>query len=500
MLSYSTGDWLVVATPRGVALLAADVPAPTGAAVWEGMASGDAIAAAIEGLVGEFGTSLTALPAFAVLSYDEEGRPGRLVVRGPVHARTTDRDGGTEQISGLGVTTWNERSLDSAVAVELSVVSGAETLPLRDGVVRGGAVRWAAADAPASAASASPAAPAAVPPSAAVPPPGPEGEQAGIAQPETPPLPPLPPLPAAPVAGVPAVAVPSPPVPPAPVPSVAVPPVPHPSVSDPSVSDPSVPADAARATPVPDEPAGSAPGAPSGAHDTRVPDPGNTLASPDIADPEGDAGYDDFVFGETRMSSVEDAAVRVLGDEGDGLPPVSAGAVPRPGSSETGPAVAMPPAGGDHDGETISAEQLAALQARLAGGEFGQHPAPAVPPLPVAEAPRAVPTLVLSTGERIALDRGAIVGRRPRAVRANGALPHLVTVPSPNQDISRSHVEIRVEGRDVMVVDLNTMNGTRLLRVGAEPVRLHPGVSTLVVRGDRLDIGEDVILSFEALL
>lgn len=150
--------------------------------------------------------------------------------------------------------------------------------------------------------------------------------------------------------------------------------------------------------------------------------------------------------------------------------------------------VAAPPRLGDHDGETISAAQLEAMQHLIVGAAT-----------PAAAPARAAATLVLPTGERVVLDRHAVVGRRPRAVRATGTVPHLVTVLSPNQDVSRSHVELRVEGSAVVAIDLDTTNGTRLLRVGADPVRLQPGESTLLVSGDQLDISDGVVLGFEGL-
>ena len=74
-----------------------------------------------------------------------------------------------------------------------------------------------------------------------------------------------------------------------------------------------------------------------------------------------------------------------------------------------------------------------------------------------------------------------------------------MTVASPNQDVSRSHLELRLEGRDVVVVDLNTTNGTELHRVGADPFRLQPGDPTLIVSGDTLDLGDGIVLSFEGI-
>ena len=84
-------------------------------------------------------------------------------------------------------------------------------------------------------------------------------------------------------------------------------------------------------------------------------------------------------------------------------------------------------------------------------------------------------------------------------MRATGTVPHLVSVTSADRSISSSHVELRVEGEDVLAVDLDSMNGTRLLRPGVDPVRLHPGQPSLLVAGDRLDLGDGVVLSFEGI-
>jgi len=218
--------------------------------------------------------------------------------------------------------------------------------------------------------------------------------------------------------------------------------------------------------------------------ETSVPDPEATFAE---APREETTAYDDLIFGETRISTVEDAAVRAVVVETPAAgPPMINGLPPAPAPAPA-PAAAL----GDHDGETISAERLAALQAQR-GLQSPSNSTPPAPPHPGA-------TLVVSTGERLRLDRTAVIGRRPRAVRATGVIPHLVTVPSPAQDISRSHVELRVEGRDVIAVDLDTMNGTKLLRPGAEPVRLHPSEPTLLVSGDRLDLGDGIVLEFEGI-
>ncbi|MGP9539773.1 FHA domain-containing protein [Brachybacterium sp. AOP43-C2-M15] len=110
------------------------------------------------------------------------------------------------------------------------------------------------------------------------------------------------------------------------------------------------------------------------------------------------------------------------------------------------------------------------------------------PPLGVVE---------VSHGERIVLDRSAVIGRRPRASRVSVSdVPQLITVPSPQQDVSRSHLELRLEGWHVVALDLGTTNGTTLHREGFEPVRLRSTEGMLLHDGDRLDLGDGVLLTF----
>jgi pSer/pThr/pTyr-binding forkhead associated (FHA) protein len=105
--------------------------------------------------------------------------------------------------------------------------------------------------------------------------------------------------------------------------------------------------------------------------------------------------------------------------------------------------------------------------------------------------------IAVSTGERYVLDRSTIVGRRPRASRVSvHDVPQLVTVPSPQQDISRSHLELRLEGWHVVALDLGTTNGTTLHRPGHEPLRLRAREGVLLRDGDLLDLGDDVHLTY----
>ena len=143
----------------------------------------------------------------------------------------------------------------------------------------------------------------------------------------------------------------------------------------------------------------------------------------------------------------------------------------RPSEEPEAPAAEAEAPSGDHDGATISAEELRNIR----------QTAPPAPDAPTEVIPVEAPAAPASTGR----------------IRAN--LPHLIAVESPQQDISRSHLEIRPEGDTVVVIDLHTTNGSTLLRPGADPMRLHPGEQTLVLSGDVVDLGDGVTVAFEDL-
>lgn len=153
--------------------------------------------------------------------------------------------------------------------------------------------------------------------------------------------------------------------------------------------------------------------------------------------------------------------------------------------------VAPVPALGDHDGATITSAELDDLRRRQAASDD-------VATQVLAAVPSGHGRIRVSSGQVVELDRTVIIGRRPRSTRASGHdLPHLVAVDSPQQDISRNHLEIRPDAGTVVVIDLRTTNGSTLVRPGAEPMRLHPGEQTLVLSGDVVDLGDGVTVLFE---
>ena len=151
--------------------------------------------------------------------------------------------------------------------------------------------------------------------------------------------------------------------------------------------------------------------------------------------------------------------------------------------------------GQDHDGLTVLSSDVVALRRQMPDWAGDAVPSLAVP-TPRNPAPAK---LVLSTGLVVSLNRPVLLGRAPQVTRvSNNEIPRLVTLASPNQDISRTHAEVRMDGEDVVVTDLRSTNGVLLLRQGAGPQRLHPGEPTVVEPGVVVDLGEGATFLVEA--
>lgn len=148
--------------------------------------------------------------------------------------------------------------------------------------------------------------------------------------------------------------------------------------------------------------------------------------------------------------------------------------------------------GVDHDGMTRAGDYDPAEFARQPAGIPGQPQAPHVTAQPVAR-------LAFSHGESVDVDRVIIVGRAPEARRFTSTeQPRLVTVPSPNQEISSTHLEVRPgSGADhgtAVVTDLGSTNGTVLLQPGLPPEELNPGIAVQLIPGAVIDLGDGLTI------
>jgi hypothetical protein len=213
------------------------------------------------------------------------------------------------------------------------------------------------------------------------------------------------------------------------------------------------------------------------------------------------------------------------------LAPATPGPAPAPEPfvppAPPAPVLPGPASADDHDGLTILSGELASIRQHLpswavsqtgdwpsggivptpspAPGAFGTAPrgTGAIPVTGVASgtAPTAqatVPRLALSTGALVPLDAVVLIGRAPQATRApDGAEPRLITVPSPEQDISRTHAEVRLELGRVLVTDLYSTNGITVASGGLPPRRITAGEPVAVGDGDVVDLGDGVTFTVE---
>ncbi|MFJ3403420.1 FHA domain-containing protein [Promicromonospora sp. NPDC090134] len=264
-----------------------------------------------------------------------------------------------------------------------------------------------------------------------------------------------------------------------------------------------------------------------------VPAPPPVVSSPPVPEPPqqpepaGDALISGVPGGWTPPSTLSPS---------EPPPGVTPGAAQRAASVGDSPADPAPL--DDHDGQTMMSSDIAALR-KAAGAVVPKFSAGILPGGPqilgllcpdghpnpptndrcrtcgaelggdAEQVPRPSLGQMLVTGgvqpgiggpQVVELDRPVVVGRRPRTNNASAdRTPRLVTVASPDQDISRSHVEITLEEWHVLVADLATTNGTTLLRPGQQPRRLHPNEKVIVVEGDVVDLGDGATLTFEGI-
>jgi len=205
---------------------------------------------------------------------------------------------------------------------------------------------------------------------------------------------------------------------------------------------------------------------------------------------------------ETAGETAAEAPVEPVGDA-EAAPALVALGTPEPDVESTDPRALVGPASqDDHDGLTILSSDLAQIREQLPAWA-AQWPADGATPgpftVPEPATPQVPARLVLSTGVEVTLDRTVLLGRAPQVARVtNRELPRLVAVPSPQQDISRTHAEVRAEGEHVLVTDLHSTNGVHVTRQGEGARRLHPGEPSVVVPGEVVDLGDGVTFTVEA--
>jgi hypothetical protein len=167
--------------------------------------------------------------------------------------------------------------------------------------------------------------------------------------------------------------------------------------------------------------------------------------------------------------------------------------VPVPVTEPPPPAIPSDPAPPttDHDGMTRSGNHDPGEFAPPQPGIPGQPPAPSIT--------RPVARLVFSSGQTVEVDRITLIGRAPEARRfPSNEQPRLITVPSPHQEISSTHLEVRPgSGADhgtAVVTDLGSTNGSVLVQPGLPPEDLQAGIAVQLIPGAIIDLGDGVTI------
>jgi hypothetical protein len=572
-IEYQSGKWLALAGPGGGALTESGADPELVGELWRVVQAGGPLADGLEAFTGRPGTTLSAVPPFALVFLDDSG--AHVACRGGL-AIAVESGGETTVITGVGVASWREErtGVPEAVTVapvrargQVSIGSG-RTFELVSGMVLAGSLTMAQADralgGPAGGIGAVPedgddAAVAAGAVAAESQPNKSEAASFGESvapndpEPSSDPEPSdesRPPVVSGPVSDTEPLGGPE-------LLSGSEPP------RDSETQGDSEPADGAEAGPAAQESwaaavqrlgsAASLPEAPDapeaasaepaaaglasgGIAEELVEDspaqtmaPGATLVGTffDVEEPPSHSGaparveeenFDHLWDGDTQKGSVESAAVRLAGDDLETEAPGSS----TPDQDDAG----QDDLDYDHDGMTIAAPKAARhlIQVPRAGEALGgdgvyvlgrvcpcgtanppRRSACAACGLPLSEDPVAVrrPALgfaVVTPGERYELTRPLILGRKPRSARFDPSnAPILVTVPSPSQDISRSHLGVELEDWSVLVADLGATNGTILRRPGLPDRRLQPKEQVLAKNADVFDLGDGVTLTIEGL-
>jgi hypothetical protein len=105
--------------------------------------------------------------------------------------------------------------------------------------------------------------------------------------------------------------------------------------------------------------------------------------------------------------------------------------------------------------------------------------------------------LRLPTGEVVPLDRGVVLGRKPAPASGSTDWPHLVHLPSDHSFVSRRHLQIELDGWDVVARDLESRGGTTIALPGREAQRMRPGDAYVLEPGTVLDMAQVYAVRFE---
>ena len=107
--------------------------------------------------------------------------------------------------------------------------------------------------------------------------------------------------------------------------------------------------------------------------------------------------------------------------------------------------------------------------------------------------------LVFADGTQVEVDRHLVLGRRPAEDPLVAGEPHeLVTVPDPEDVVSRTHLVLKIDGWQLHAVDRDSTNNTFVEVPGQPPFQLRPGDAFPIPPGTTIRLGDEVAFSYDA--
>jgi hypothetical protein len=107
--------------------------------------------------------------------------------------------------------------------------------------------------------------------------------------------------------------------------------------------------------------------------------------------------------------------------------------------------------------------------------------------------------LRLADGTLVPLDQPVFLGRKPSVPRIHpGGTPLLVTLDSPEREVSSTQLELTTVGGAIVATDTRSTNGSVLRVPGAQPRVLIGGESAVVTPGTVIELGDGNLIELLA--
>ncbi len=101
--------------------------------------------------------------------------------------------------------------------------------------------------------------------------------------------------------------------------------------------------------------------------------------------------------------------------------------------------------------------------------------------------------LQFSTGESVTVAGTGLIGRNPTA-EPGEYFDHMVAISDPGKSVSKTHLEFGQDAGVFWISDRFSGNGTNIREPDVEPRRAEPGKRYRLMRGTRVDLGEQFVV------